>query len=59
MEDYITTKEACQLLNSTRQNLFYLKKHKILIDFKVIHSTCFLYSRAEILTLIQKGYGNN
>lgn len=58
MKDYITVKEACALLGTTRQNVFYLKKHKIIKDFITVHATCTLYSRTEILTLKSLGYGN-
>lgn len=56
-QEYITVKEAINLLGTTRQNIFYLRKNKVLTDFKRVHATCILYSVAELLTLKAKGYG--
>jgi hypothetical protein len=57
MNDYITVKQACTLLGTTRQNVFYLKKHNIIKDFIQVHATCILYNRTELETLKSSGYG--
>ena len=57
MKDYITVKEACTLLGTTRQNIFYLKKHNIIKDFIQVHPTCILYNRSELENLKLAGYG--
>lgn len=57
MNDYISVNEACKLLGTTRQNVFYLKKHKIIKDFIQVHKTCILYSKTELETLKLSGYG--
>lgn len=55
--EYVSVQEAVKLLGTTRQNIFYLRKNKILTDFKVVHATCILYSRTELLILKSRGYG--
>lgn len=57
MKDYISVKEACTLLGTTRQNIFYLKKHNLIKDFIKVHATCILYSRTELENLKSIGYG--
>lgn len=57
-KDYISVNEACNLLGTTRQNIFYLKRRNIIKDFIQVHATCILYNREELLTLKSQGYGN-
>ena len=57
MKNYISVKQACELLGVTRQSIFYLRKHKIIKDFIQVHSTCILYNENELTTLKSLGYG--
>ena len=57
MEDYISVKQACEVLGATRQAVFYLRKHNIIKDFIQVHATCVLYSKSELITLKILGYG--
>ena len=51
MKDYVTVKEAVSILGTTRQNIHYLRKHNLIIDFVQVHATCIMYSHAELLRL--------
>jgi hypothetical protein len=55
--DYVSVKEALEILGSTRQNIHYLRKHGIIKDFVQVHKTCFMYSKEELLNLKSLGYG--
>jgi DNA-binding transcriptional MerR regulator len=57
MKNYVSVKEAIEILGSTRQNIHYLKKHGILKDFIKVHATCYMYSKEELLNLKSLGYG--
>jgi|APGre2960657444_1045066.scaffolds.fasta_scaffold408875_1 hypothetical protein len=57
MKNYISVKQACELLGVTRQNVFYLRKHNIIKDFIQVHATCILYNESELITLKDLGYG--
>ena len=57
MEDYVTVKQAVSILGTSRQNIFYLRKHNIIKDFIKVHATCFLYKKTELLNLKAIGYG--
>ena len=57
MKGYISAKEACRLLGTTRQNIFYLQKHSIIKNVIKVHPTCFLYNKEELIGLKSLGYG--
>jgi hypothetical protein len=57
MNDYVSVKQAVSILGTTRQNIFYLRKHNIIKDFIKVHTTCFLYSKSELINLKSFGYG--
>jgi len=57
MKNYVSVKEAVQILGTTRQNIHYLRKHNVIKDFIKVHTTCIMYSKSELLTLKNSGYG--
>ena len=50
-KNYVTVKQATEILKTTRQSIHYLKKHGIIKDFIKVHATCFLYSESELFEL--------
>ena len=50
-KNYVTVKQAVEILGTSRQSIHYLRKHGILKDVIQVHSTCFLYCELELLEL--------
>lgn len=47
-KNYVSSKEAVSISGTTRQNLYYLRKHGILKDVIQVHANCFIYSVEEL-----------
>lgn len=58
MKDFFTTKQVCDILNISRQSVFYLRKKGILKNYEVLTKNIIVYSIDEVINLKNSRYGN-
>jgi hypothetical protein len=58
MKDFFTTKQVCDILNISRQSVFYLRKKGILKNYEVLTKHIIVYSMDEVINLKNSRYGN-
>lgn len=58
MKDFFTTKQVCDILNISRQSVFYLRKKGILKNYEVLTKHIIVYSIDEVINLKNSRYGN-
>jgi hypothetical protein len=58
MKDFFTTKQVCDILNISRQSVFYLRKKGILKNYEVLTKHLIVYSIDEVINLKNSRYGN-
>lgn len=58
MKDFFTTKQVCDILNISRQSVFYLRKKGILKNYQVLTKNIIVYSIDEVINLKNSRYGN-
>lgn len=58
MKDFFTTKQVCDILNISRQSVFYLRKKGILKNYQVLTRNIIVYSIDEVINLKNSRYGN-
>jgi hypothetical protein len=58
MKDFFTTKQVCDILNISRQSVFYLRKKGILKNYECLSKHLIVYSIDEVINLKNSRYGN-